>query len=111
MKENLEKEFKSKIKKKDYLRLIEKYNLEAQIYWQINYYFDDKNLTLKENNKTLRIRQKEKTTYITLKEKASDGTIEKSFKININTLIKMCECITFIQIILIQIQLQIIKTM
>lgn len=75
MNTNIEIEYKSKIPKYEYERLISKFNLEDKIFKQVNYYFDTADKDLFNVGTTLRIRQKEKYK-LTKKVHTNKGTIE-----------------------------------
>ena len=55
---SVEIEYKTKINKEDYLKLIEKFNLKDLIFTQTNYYFDTPAHSLINNDIVLRIFQR-----------------------------------------------------
>ena len=68
---NIEIEFKSKIDKDTYLKLLHHFNLENNVFKHINYYFDTDNLDLNKKEIVLRIRQKGEDSFkLTLKSQS-----------------------------------------
>jgi uncharacterized protein YjbK len=77
MVKNVEIEFKSAITKKKYLELLKKFDLENNIFKQINYYFDTDDYTFNQQKIVLRIRQKgEERFKVTLKSQSEEGAYE-----------------------------------
>ena len=74
---NLEIEFKSAITEEKYLELLKKFNLENNIFKQINYYFDTDDYILNQKQIVLRIRQKGESRFkVTLKSQSDEGAFE-----------------------------------
>ncbi len=75
--ENLEIEFKTLLKKTDFMHLLSFYHLnEKDSYTQVNTYFDTKKEDLKNHHMGLRIRQFETRAEQTLKVPANNGKLE-----------------------------------
>ena len=74
---NLEIEFKCKIDKETYLKLLKEFYLANYVNKQTNYYFDTLDYKLRNKHITLRIREKEYNVKLTLKTNVSEGILEK----------------------------------
>lgn len=88
--ENIEIEYKVMINKDDYDKVISSLH-NYEIYEQINYYYDTKNNSLKNNNLSFRIRHiLNKNLYLmTIKEKLNSGRKEIEFYLNSNDPLKI----------------------
>lgn len=73
MKTSIEIEYKTLINKEEYQRLVNAFDLEQNIFHQINYYFDDDSFYLRNNSMALRIRHKGSIYKLTLKRPHEDG--------------------------------------
>jgi uncharacterized protein YjbK len=74
---NIEIEFKSAITREKYLELLKKFDLENNIFKQINYYFDTDNYLFNQKQSVLRIRQKGEDRFkVTLKCQSDEGAFE-----------------------------------
>lgn len=69
MNTNKELEFKTLISKEKYEELIQKFELENNVFVQTNYYFDTPDFKLKKMHTVLRIRQKGNSFKLTKKER------------------------------------------
>lgn len=67
MKTSIEIEFKSMISEENYNKLIKMFDLEENIFHQVNYYFDSDDFYLKNNHMALRIRNKGTSFKFTMK--------------------------------------------
>lgn len=76
MKSNLEIEFKSFITKEKYEELIEKLELQDNIFPQTNHYFDNENFDIINDKMVLRIRQKPNNYKLTSKCHQEPGAFE-----------------------------------
>lgn len=77
MVKNIEIEFKSAISKEVYLQLLKQFDLENNIFKQINYYFDTEDYKFSEGKTVLRIRQKGESRYkVTLKSQSEESAFE-----------------------------------
>ena len=76
MKTNIEIEFKTFITKEKYDYLIGQFDLEGNIFSQVNYYFDTANLDLLNANLVLRIRKKGSFYKLTSKSHSDNGAYE-----------------------------------
>lgn len=77
MTKNIEIEFKTGITVEKYQELLEKFNLENNIFKQTNHYFDTDDYLLNQKKMVLRIRQKSDTLYkITWKSQSEQGAFE-----------------------------------
>ena len=74
--ENIEIEFKSKVTQELYYELLERFNLENNVFKQTNYYFDTPDLKLNKDKVVLRIRQKGENYKVTLKSQSEFGAHE-----------------------------------
>ena len=74
---SLEIEFKTKISKDEYEKLIELFDLKDKIFTQTNYYFDTPNHFLINNNIILRIREKSHNIKLTSKSPLDTGLLER----------------------------------
>lgn len=75
--QQIEIEFKNMLSEKEFLRLIEAFQLkEDSLVTQLNYYFDTPDFLLKSHHAALRIREKEKRFELTLKEPLDEGLLE-----------------------------------
>jgi len=74
---NIEIEFKTEVTKEKYESLLKLFNLENNIFKQINYYFDTDTYDLNQQKMVLRIRQKGESRYkVTLKSQSEQGAFE-----------------------------------
>jgi uncharacterized protein YjbK len=74
---NIEIEFKSAITEEKYLELLKQFDLENNIFKQINYYFDTDDYTFNQKQIVLRIRQKGDSRFkVTLKSQSDEGAYE-----------------------------------
>lgn len=73
---NKEIEFKTLITKEKYEQLLKDFNLENNIFTQINYYFDTEDNKLMQDKTVLRIRQKTHSYKLTKKTRALVGADE-----------------------------------
>ncbi|MBU1141373.1 MAG: CYTH domain-containing protein [Firmicutes bacterium] len=77
MTKNIEIEFKTVISFEKYTELLQLFNLENNIFKQINHYFDTADFKLNKEKIVLRIRQKSETHYkVTLKSQSEQGAFE-----------------------------------
>ena len=74
---SLEIEFKTAIKKDEYEKLIQLFNLENEIFTQTNYYFDTLDYSLLNKHVILRIREKAHNIKLTSKTPQDIGTLER----------------------------------
>ena len=88
---NLEIEFKCKIDKETYLKLLKEFYLANYVNKQTNYYFDTLDYKLRNKHITLRIREKEYNVKLTLKTNVSEGILEKNIILYKNDAKKMIE--------------------
>ena len=86
---SLEIEFKTKITKEQYEKLMKKFNLENDILIQTNYYFDTPDHKLINNDIILRIREKSYNIKLTSKTKQETGTLERHIVLNKDEAYKM----------------------
>lgn len=77
MKTNIEIEFKTFISKEIYDQLLALFQLENNIFTQINHYFDTEDFLLQQNDTILRIRQKHRQFKLTSKSHGQEGVLEK----------------------------------
>ncbi len=82
MKHNLEIEFKTFITKEKYNDLLKVFELENNVFLQINHYFDTTNLDLVKNQVVLRIRQKNTNYKLTSKSHSEEGAFETHLLLN-----------------------------
>ena len=83
MNKNIEIEFKTAVSKEKYQELIEVFQLENNIYKQVNYYFDTDHLDLSKKKVVLRIRQKREHLFkVTLKSQSDVGAFESHVFLN-----------------------------
>lgn len=84
MRKEKEIEFKTELRKDEYISLINKYNLNNSIYEITNHYFDTPYHSFKKSYKTLRIRYNASycTYTLTFKSKISKGVLEKHYKLD-----------------------------
>lgn len=83
MKTNIEIEFKTFIDEAKYLELIKHFDLENNIFRQVNYYFDTDDLHFVNNEMVLRIRQKGEDFFkVTLKSHSEQGAYENHILLN-----------------------------
>ena len=74
---NIEIEFKSAITEEKYLELLKKFNLENNIFKQINYYLDTDEYELNQKQIVLRVRQKGESRFkVTMKSQSAEGAFE-----------------------------------
>lgn len=73
---NIEIEFKTKVSKELYFDLLNKFNLENNIFKQTNYYFDTPDLKLNKDKVVLRIRERGENYKVTLKSQSEFGAHE-----------------------------------
>lgn len=78
MKSSIEIEFKTLITEDEYSRLIDKFDLEDNIFIQENYYFDTDDFYIRNNKLGLRIRHKNSTWKVTMKKPCEDYLCEYS---------------------------------
>ncbi|WP_215141887.1 CYTH domain-containing protein [Exiguobacterium qingdaonense] len=76
MTQEVEIEFKSMLTKEEYETLLRAYELENQVRWQANDYFDTASFQLKSHGAALRIRQKKDGQVLTLKQPNEVGLLE-----------------------------------
>lgn len=75
---NIEIEFKTALDKNKYDELLAHFNLENNIFKQINHYFDTDNYDLDQQKVVLRIRQKGDSRFkVTLKSQSEEGAFEQ----------------------------------
>ena len=77
MKTNLEIEFKTLIDEETYEKMLKKFDLENNVFEQINHYFDTEKADLINNHYVLRIRQKGQNFKLTSKSHSKEGAFEK----------------------------------
>ncbi len=82
MKHNLEIEFKTFITKEIYEDLLQKFELENNVFKQTNFYFDSKDLELEKQKIVLRIRQKQNNYKLTSKVHTDGGAEETHLLLN-----------------------------
>ncbi|MFU8792985.1 MAG: CYTH domain-containing protein [Acholeplasmataceae bacterium] len=83
MNKNIEIEFKTAITKEKYEELLALFNLENNIFKQVNYYFDTDTFDLNKQKTVLRIRQKRENFYkVTLKSQSEHGAFESHVLLN-----------------------------
>lgn len=75
MKTSIEIEYKTLISEDTYHELLRSFNLEDNIFHQINFYFDTDDFYLRQNNMALRIRHKGNIYKLTLKRPHDDGCL------------------------------------
>ena len=88
---SVEIEYKTKINKEDYLKLIEKFNLKDLIFTQTNYYFDTPTHSLINNDIVLRIREKAHNIKLTSKTPQQEGLLERHIILTKEEAYKMIE--------------------
>ena len=77
MYKNIEIEFKNVITKDEYESLLKEFKLENNVFKQVNYYFDTKDLDLNKKDIVLRIRQKGDSRFkLTLKKQNEKESFE-----------------------------------
>jgi uncharacterized protein YjbK len=77
MNKNIEIEFKTEITLEKYQELLRQFDLENNIFKQINHYFDTDDYMLNQRKMVLRIRQKGDTRFkVTLKSQSDQGAFE-----------------------------------
>ena len=77
MDKNIEIEFKSAITEKKYLELLKKFDLENNIFKQINYYFDTDDYRFNQEKIVVRIRQKGESRFkVTMKIQNDESASE-----------------------------------
>jgi uncharacterized protein YjbK len=77
MNKNIEIEFKTEISIEKYQELLRQFNLENNIFKQINHYFDTDDYQLNQKKMVLRIRQKGDARFkVTLKSQSDQGAFE-----------------------------------
>lgn len=76
MTKNIEIEFKTVLDQIEYQKLLEAFKLEHNVFKQVNYYFDTKNLDLNSHSIVLRIRQKGEIFKLTLKKQHENEAFE-----------------------------------
>lgn len=77
MTKNIEIEFKTIVSKEQYETLLKRFNLEDNVFKQVNYYFDTDTYQLSQQQMVLRIRKKSETYYkVTLKSQSDQGAYE-----------------------------------
>ena len=86
---SLEIEFKTKISKEEYERLIDLYNLKDKTFEQINYYFDTQNHSLINQDIILRIREKSHNIKLTSKTPQNTGLLERHIVLDKDEAYKM----------------------
>ena len=74
---SVEIEYKTKISKEEYERLIDLFNLKEHIFTQTNYYFDTPNHDLINKHIILRIREKSYNIKLTSKTPQETGVLER----------------------------------
>lgn len=79
MTQNVEIEFKTIIPLETYQHLLKKFDLENNIFKQVNHYFDTDEYTLNQKQIVLRIRQKGDLYKVTLKCQSDEEAYEKHF--------------------------------
>ncbi|ADU31146.1 CYTH domain-containing protein [Evansella cellulosilytica] len=76
MSHEIEIEFKNILTEEEYSRLLQTYSIHLNdVISQVNYYFDTKDMDLKNNRCALRIRNKETLYTLTLKQSSEENTI------------------------------------
>jgi len=89
---NIEIEFKTKINKDTYNKLLHTFNLENNVFKHTNYYFDNNDLTLNKERIVLRIRVKDDTSYkLTLKSQSEYESYEYHVFLEKDEALKMIE--------------------
>lgn len=73
---NVEIEFKTRISKATYEKLLHEFELEENVFKQTNFYFDTDDLQLNKKSMVLRIRQRKDTFKLTLKSQSETGAFE-----------------------------------
>lgn len=92
MSENLEIEFKSLVTEKDFSHLLNHFEItEEDRFTQTNYYFDSKDLLLKQKQMGLRIRILPLSAELTLKIPANEGLLEISESLPLNIAVDLIE--------------------
>ncbi len=77
MTKNIEIEFKTVLSQNKYEELLKRFNLENNVFKQINYYFDTDDFELNQKQMVLRIRQKGEYRYkVTMKCQGQQGAFE-----------------------------------
>lgn len=83
MNRNIEIEFKTVIPEQKYNELLRQFDLENNIFKQVNHYFDTDDYVLNGQNIVLRIRQKGERLYkVTLKSQSEKGAFENHVILN-----------------------------
>lgn len=88
---SVEIEYKTKINKEEYERLIDLFNLKESIFTQTNYYFDTPNHLLINNDIILRIREKSHNIKLTSKTPQETGVLERHIILDKAEAYKMIE--------------------
>lgn len=88
---SLEIEFKTKISKEEYEKLIELYNLKDKVFTQTNYYFDTPSHSLINQGIVLRIREKAHNIKLTSKTPQETGLLERHIVLEKTEAYKMIE--------------------
>jgi uncharacterized protein YjbK len=89
---NIEIEFKTEISNKKYEELLKKFNLENNIFKQVNHYFDTDNYDLNQKKMVLRIRQKPNDRFkVTLKSQSEQGAFESHVLLQKQQALEMIE--------------------
>ena len=88
---SVEIEYKTKISKEEYERLIDLFNLKESIFTQTNYYFDTPNHSLINNDIILRIREKSHNIKLTSKTPQETGVLERHIILDKDEAYKMIE--------------------
>ena len=91
MKTNLEIEFKTLIDENTYLKMLKLFDLENNVFEQINHYFDTNNADLISNHYVLRIRQKGQNYKLTSKSHSPEGAFEKHIFLTKDQALKMLD--------------------
>lgn len=88
---SVEIEFKTKISKDEYEKLIKLFDLKDKIFSQTNYYFDTPNHSLIKNGIILRIREKSYNIKLTSKTPQETGVLERHIILDKDEAYKMIE--------------------
>jgi len=91
LKKNTEIEFKTKINESVYEKMIEKFNLEENIFKQTNYYFDTDDFKLNNDYSIIRIRFKKNKYKLTLKKQVGFTAYEYHVFLKEKEALKMIE--------------------
>ena len=92
MTRNIEIEFKTQLSQGKYVELLKHFNLENNVFKQVNYYFDTDDYALNEKHIVLRIRQKSETHYkVTLKSQSEMGAFESHVLLTVPEALDMIE--------------------